>query len=115
MAPITATATFTTTIDAGQVRDRVLAWFAHLTHRVEQDEPGRLVVHTGSQTKMRLLGGAFIAASSLPTRTEVSWSDSQVTVTATDAVGLGVKTGMKGKYQAWAGEIVDGVRASLGE
>ena len=60
---------------------------------------------------------AFIAASSLPTRTAVSIASadagSTVEVTARDAVGLGLKTGMKRKYEQWIASIVDGLRAAL--
>jgi hypothetical protein len=113
MTPITNTARFQTGLGSDDVRERTIAWFAHLTHRVDVDEPGRLVVSSGSQAKMRLLGGAFIARSSLPTRTEIAWVGGDVTVTAQDAVGFGVKTGMKGKYEEWCAEIVAGVRAAL--
>ena len=62
-------------------------------------------------------GGAFIAASSLPTRTIVTIDSgsggSKVGVTAQDAVGFGLKTGMRGKYERWVASVVDGIRAAL--
>lgn len=104
-------------IDAEQVRERVLAWFSRFQSKVALDSPGRLEISSGSQAKMRILGGAFIAASSLPTRTVVTTAPNdggiQVTVEARDSIGLGLKTGMKGKYQTWTAEIVEGLREAL--
>jgi hypothetical protein len=117
MAPLTHTDTFTVTLTPAAVRDRVLTWFRPYAHRVVVDTVDQLEVASGSQAKMRLLGGAFIAASSLPTRTVVSivpaGASSTVEVTARDAVGFGVKTGMKHKYEEWIASIVDGLRAAL--
>lgn len=117
MAPIDHTVTFTSSLAPDAAREKALAWFSTYTYKVEDDQPGALTVYTGSQAKMRLLGGAFIAASSLPTRTTLaiapSGSGSEVTVTTHDSVGFGVKTGMKKKYQQWLIDIGEGLRAAL--
>jgi hypothetical protein len=117
MAPITHTDTFTVSLDVAQVRERVLAWFASVSFKVADDTPDRLEVKSGSQAKMRGLGGAFIAATSLPTRTVItmvpSGATTEVTVTASDAVGIGAKTGMKAKYDGWTSDIVSGLRTAL--
>jgi hypothetical protein len=117
VAPITHTDTFTVSLDVGQVRERVLAWFSSVSFKVADDTPDRLEVKSGSQAKMRGLGGAFIAATSLPTRTVItmvpSGATTEVTVTASDAVGIGAKTGMKKKYEGWVGDIVSGLRTAL--
>jgi len=103
MAAISSSEQFTSPDPPATVRSKALDWFKSYTYKIEADEPSRLVVYTGSQAKMRLLGGAFIAASSLPTRTTVDFAPSgagtAVTVSAQDSVGLGVKTGMKGRYE----------------
>ncbi len=63
---------------------------------------------------MRILGGAFIAASSLPTRTVVETTgDGQVAVAVTDAMGFGAKTGIRGKYERWLEEVVQAVKHAL--
>lgn len=115
MAAISASDQFSTSLSPPDVRAKALEWFASYTYKIEVDEPAKLVVHTGSQVKMRLLGGAFIAESSLPARTTIelapSGAGTAVTVTAQDSVGLGVKTGMKGKYERWTAEIIAGLRA----
>jgi hypothetical protein len=117
VAPITHTDTFTVSLDATQVRERALAWFSSVSFKIAVDTPDRLEVKSGSQAKMRGLGGAFIAATSLPTRTVVTMAPSgattEVTVTASDAVGFGAKTGMKKKYEGWVGDIVAGLRTAL--
>jgi hypothetical protein len=99
------------------VRDRVLDWFRPYSHRVLVDTAERLEVASGSQAKMRIIGGAFIAASSLPTRTIVTIEPraggADVMVHAQDAVGFGLKTGMKHKYENWVASIVDGIGAAL--
>ena len=114
MAAITSSEQFTTTVPPAEARSRMLEWFKNYTYKIEADEPDRLVVYSGSQVKMRLLGGAFIAPSSLPTRTTIEFAPSgagtSVTVRAQDSVGLGVKTGMKGKYEGWTAEITAGLR-----
>ncbi|HEU5301725.1 MAG TPA: hypothetical protein VFW06_05730 [Acidimicrobiia bacterium] len=114
MAPLIRTDTFRPTVAPDEVRDRVAAWFEHLDHRFVADTPERMEVTSGSQLKLRLLGGAFIAGSSLPTRTVVErGDDGQVTVTVSDAMGLGLKTGMRGKYERWLDEVVRAVRSAL--
>jgi hypothetical protein len=122
MAPLTHTDTFDVSLTPAEVRERVLTWFRPYSHRVVVDTLDRLEVISGSQAKMRIIGGAFIAASSLPTRTAVTIdavtidagaAGSKVGVTARDAVGFGLKTGMKHKYEQWVASIVDGIRAAL--
>src|ERR1700674_3691462 len=109
MAPLAYTDTFDASLSPAEVRARVLTWFRPYAHRVVVDTIDRLEVISGSQAKMRLIGGAFIAASSLPTRTVVTIdagaTGSQVGVTAQDAVGFGLKTGMKHKYEGWVASI----------
>lgn len=61
--------------------------------------------------------GYTTALAPAPVREQtLSWfaavSHTVVTVTADDAVGFGVKTGIKGKYEQWLGEIADGLRAA---
>lgn len=117
MAPIVQTEALRVALDSAQIRERVLAWFAVVPHKVVVDTPTRLEVKSGSQLKMRLIGGAFIAGSSLPTHTTVLMESAgtvkDVTVTAADAVGFGVKTGMKGKYERRVAEIAAGIREAL--
>jgi hypothetical protein len=114
MAPLTRTESFRPTVSAGEVRDRVMAWFEHLDHKLVDDSPGRLEIRSGSQLKLRLLGGAFIAGSSLPARTLVETTvDGQVTVTVSDAMGFGAKTGMRRKYERWLDEVVQSVKRAL--
>jgi hypothetical protein len=43
-----------------------------------------------------------------------SGTGTSVSVTAQDSVGLGAKTGMKGKYEHWTEEIAAGLRAACG-
>lgn len=117
MAAISRSARFVTSDPPAEAIERCRAWLAqHASARVVTHEPGHLVVASGSQVKLRLIGGAFIAPSSLPVRTVVdataTASGSELTVTATDAIGFGLKTGMKKKYERWLGEIVSGLRAA---
>ena len=117
MAPLTHADTFDVSGSPAEVRDGVLTWFRPYQHRVVVDTLDRLEVISGSQAKMRLIGGAFIAGSSLPTRTIVTIdagaAGSKVGVTAQDAVGFGLKTGMRRKYEQWVASIVEGIRAAL--
>ena len=117
MAPLSSTESFDVSFPPAEVRARVLTWFRPYAHRVLVDTVDRLEVASGSQAKMRLIGGAFIAASSLPTRTIVTMQPNAggtgVGVTAQDAVGFGLKTGMKHKYEGWVASIVEGIGAAL--
>ena len=66
MALVSRSASYTTHLDAEHVRERALAWFGRLQHRIVSDTPDQIEITTGSQAKMRLLGGVFIAGTSLP-------------------------------------------------
>jgi hypothetical protein len=116
VALLSSTETFTTRLTPADVLARTEQWFAPYKGHVVASDDG-IEIRTGSQAKMRLIGGAFIAASSLPTRTRLALvpagSSTEVTVTAEDAVGFGVKTGMKSKYQGWLDQITGGLRAAL--
>ncbi len=120
MAPLSSTETFTTGLGPADVLARTQEWFAKYKGQVVATEDGTIEVKSGSQAKMRLIGGAFIAGSSLPARTTITMvpnpedgAGTEVTVTALDAVGFGVKTGMKTKYQKWLAEITSGLRTAL--
>lgn len=119
MAPISHSETFSVSLSPEQVRERALAWFEPVRYTVTGDAPDRLEVKSGSQAKLRFLGGAFIGAGSLPTRTVVEMSvvdgTTQVTVTASDAIGFGAKTGIKSKYAVWLAEITAGLRAAVSD
>ncbi len=115
MALISHSETMSVPLEPSAVRERVLAWFDPIGRKIVADEPGRLDLKSGSQAKLRLRGGAFIAPVALPTRTVVTMDAAggatQVTITASDAVGFGAKTGIKRKY----GERVEAIVAGLVE
>lgn len=117
MAAISQSDSFAVSIGPAQVRERVFSWFAQMPHTVVSDGHEMIEITSGSQAKMRLLGGAFIAASSLPMRTIITMESgdggTQVTVTASDAVGFGPKSGMKGKYEHRVAEVVTALRAAV--
>jgi hypothetical protein len=114
MGMITSTAQFNSTLPPAQVREKAIDWFKSYSYKIEEDAPGRLTVYSGSQVKMRLIGGAFVAGSTLPTRTTLeltpSGAGTDVKVMAEDSVKVGIKTGMKGKYQKWTEQITAGLR-----
>ncbi len=117
MAPISKTETFTVSLNPTEVRERTLAWFGSTKHTLTVDEADRFEVKSGSQAKLRFLGGAFIGPASLPSRTLVTMEpvdgQTRVTVTASDAIGFGAKTGIKAKYTARVEEIATELRAVL--
>jgi hypothetical protein len=117
VAPITRTATFVTSDPPAEALERCRAWLVqHASAEVVARSDARLEARSGSQVKLRVLGGAFIAPSSLPVRVVVDAAatprGSELTVTAADAIGFGLKTGMKGKYTGRLDEIVSGLRAA---
>jgi|SRR5581483_12511951 len=115
MAALSHTEQFTAPLAPDAVRQRILDWFARYRPRVDESE-NKLEIKTGSQLKMRMIGGAFIAGSSLPTRTTVTLTPSggatNVSVVAEDTVTVGVKFGMKHKYETWLAEIGTGLKAA---
>jgi hypothetical protein len=119
MTPITRATTFHTSRAPAEALDLGKGWLSNRVSTVVGSEsPDRVELKTGSQAKMRLLGGAFIAASSLPARTVIAvqpgtGGGTDVTVTACDAIGFGLKTGMRGKYGGWLGEIVAGIQSAV--
>lgn len=117
MALLVRSATFVTSDSPADAVERCRVWLVqHASARVVAHRPEHLEVLSGSQVKLRLLGGAFIAPSSLPVCTVVDATatagGSEVTVRATDAVGFGFKIGMKRKYERWLAEIISGLRAA---
>lgn len=90
MAPISKTETFSVSISPEVVHERVMAWFEPLRPTVVADTPERLEVTTG-----------------------VVDGSTQVTVTASDAIGFGAKTGIKKKYELRVAEVVAQLRAAL--
>jgi hypothetical protein len=119
LAGLTHSETFTTMLTLQDARDRVVSHFQSLGAKVTVSDEGgpRVEAKTGSQAKMRILGGSFIAKTSLPARTTVSLQagagGTHVTATAFDAVGFGTKVGMQEKYESLLPELVAGVRAAL--
>jgi hypothetical protein len=119
MAPITRAVTFGSSRRPAEVFEAAKSWLAsRASTSIAVTAPDRVEIKSGSQAKMRAIGGAFIAATSLPARTIVEarlgTGGTEVTVTAQDAVGLGLKTGMKRKYEGWLDEIVSGVQMAVG-
>ena len=114
--PIVLSRTVDVRLDDQQLRERVLEWFASAPHKVAEDDAGRIVIETGSELKMRLLGGFFIASSSLPTRTEITTERANANIQVTIAAAtrsFGLKTGMRGRYEGRLSEIVSGVASAL--
>jgi hypothetical protein len=117
MATLSRSATFVTSDPPAAAVERCRAWLERrASAEVVIQETDHLEMVSGSQVKLRLIGGAFVAPASLPVRTIVdaaaTVTGSELTVTATDAVGFGLKTGMKKKYERWLEEIISGLRAA---
>src|SRR5438309_10643601 len=117
MPPIVSSMTLKVGLPEEEIRARTLAWFSEASHRVKSNNPGHVVIETGSELKLRVWGGLHIASTSLPARTEVvielqSGAKSTVTITSTTRT-VGVKTGIKGKYKARFDEIVSGLASAL--
>jgi hypothetical protein len=115
--PIVSSTTLMVELSEEEIRTRALAWFSQVPHRVKSNNPGHLVVETGSELRLRVWGGWHIASTSLPARTEVAIelqprAHNAVTITSTTRT-VGIKTGIKGKYKARFDEIVNGVASSL--
>ena len=118
MVAITHTDTFTLPDSPDDVLARAVAYFQHLGARPMAAAEGSVAAATGSQLRMRLLGGAFISPRHLPLTMAVEARPSPdgataVTITASDAVGFGLKTGMKGRYERLTTERAGELRAAV--
>ena len=117
MPPIMSSTTLKVDLPEEEIRARTLAWFSQAPHRVKSNNPGHVVIESGSELKLRVWGGLHIASTSLPARTEVvialhPAAETTVTITSTTRT-VGVKTGIKGKYKARFDEIVSGLASDL--
>lgn len=97
-----------------EARAKIVSKAAFLKAKVESDSEALLVLKRGSQTKMRLLGGSFIKDIDLPVKAEISpnpTNPSELTVTVSEHIVVGLTLGMRDKYQRactnFAKEIVD--------
>ena len=61
MAPLSSTETFTTALAPADILARAQEWFVKYKGQVVATSENEIEVKSGSQAKMRLLGGAFIA------------------------------------------------------
>lgn len=80
------------------------------------DEGGVLVAKFGSQLLMRLVGGWFVSASTLPVRAQAAFASTDngtlVTIDVGDAMGVGVKAGMNSKFTEAVNAVADTLAAA---
>lgn len=118
MVAITHTDAFSLADSPEAVLARAVECFQHLGARPMAAPAGSVAAATGSQLRMRLLGGAFISPRHLPLTMAVEArpapdGTTAVTITVSDAVGFGLKTGMKGRYERLTIERAGELRAAV--
>lgn len=117
MAQIVAEETWVTSLDAERARAAVESFFAQERIEVKSQSAGELTGYQGSQLQMRLLGGAFINPKKLPKRAivrlEPAGGGTTVTARFEDAVGVGAKTGMKGRYERALSDLLARLKQAL--
>lgn len=88
--------------------DAIAAVLERSGYRVRRPAVGSIEFQRGSQAKLRLAGGGFIAPTSLPVVGRVTCQPiaggQVVDVDVMDDVGFGSRFGMKGKYEQVIGE-----------
>jgi hypothetical protein len=80
-------------------------------------DPTGISAKFGSQVLLRLVGGWFIPASKFPMKATASLvpttGGTEVVLHVADAMGIGVKAGIRGKYERGVGELADSLAARL--
>ncbi len=101
---------------ADEARQRVRSALSAKGGKVTDDADG-LSAKFGSQLLLRLVGGWFIPAGKFPMKALASFvpagSGTAVTIEVADAMGVGMKAGIKGKYGRGVTELADQLAASL--
>jgi hypothetical protein len=112
--PITITETVFTGYSPAEAQDRLVA---HFGPKVRRNEPGMVMVRTGSQLAIRVLGAYLMPRRWMPTKLIVSFTASgsgcDAAVTCADDFGFGLRVGMRGRYQSLLHEKMEEVRAVL--
>ena len=80
------------------------------------EEGDAVTAKFGSQVLMRLVGGWFVPASTLPVKAQATFAPSDagtlVSIHVGDAMGVGVKAGMNGKFTDAVNGIADTLAAA---
>jgi hypothetical protein len=114
VAPMVESQVFLVERRPEEVRDEILSKLASMSARVVTVSESYVEAQTGSQLATRLKGGWIARPTELPMRTAVALQThgqgTQVQVTVTDAMGFGVKLGMRGKYKGALRTMIEEVR-----
>jgi len=85
-----------------QARQRAHDFYASVNAKVSDGEEGRVVAPRGSRVLIRILGAYLMPKSWMPTKATLSFAEAEkgcrVDITVADNYGLGVRTGIKGRY-----------------
>ena len=112
--PITITETVFTGYSPAEAQDRLVA---HFGPKVRRNEPGMVMVGSGSQFVIRMLGAYLMPRRWMPTKIIVSFTASgtgcNAAVTCADDFGFGLRAGMRGRYQGLLHEKMEEVRTVL--
>ncbi len=76
-----------------------------------------LAAKFGSQVMLRIVGGWLMPTKFFPVKARASFTPtstgSEITLSVSDAMGVGTKAGMKGKYERAVTELADGLTAAM--
>ena len=85
-----------------QARQRSHDFYASVNATMSEDGEGRFTATRGSRVLIRILGAYLMPKSWMPTKATLSFADAEkgcrVDVTVADNYGLGIRTGIKGRY-----------------
>lgn len=113
---ITTTRSLTTSMAPDAAREAMRQAMAARKGKVV-DEADGVAAKFGSQVLMRLIGGWLSPASWLPVRATATFvaldAGTQVNVHVGDAMGVGFKAGMNGKYEKAVNELADALAAAF--
>ena len=85
-----------------QARQRAHDFYGSINAKVSEDGEGRIVATRGSRVLIRVLGAYLMPKSWMPTKATLSFTEAEkgcrLDITVADNYGLGVRTGIKGRY-----------------
>ena len=115
--PLSHSDQFSTGVSPDEAAQRFEAWHAVNGGRFEKAADGSLEGTTGKKVAVRILGAFFVPRSWWPLKTTVrltpAANGTSVDMTVADNFGLGIRTGMKGKYDELMQARAEAIKTAL--
>ena len=101
-----------------QARERITEYFASVKATVSQSAGGEIVATRGSRVLIRILGAYLMSRNLIPTKATVGFTETErgcrVDITVADNFGVGIRTGVKGRFGKLLDDQLAEIKAALG-